>query len=198
MTLVWHREWDANQGRKQIANGAFQRITRMITAALSSCLAVRRGNYAYGIYVDHFHDDTLIQLATVRNTLKKMERRIVSGNELIQMRLKLTPPRDMALPQGVVWGLVEAYAYPGNPPPSKPVQVFVCPSFFTGDLYLPRRGDANTRTATGTVIHELSHALANTRDHAYTHQPAYANLTAAQAATNADSYREFCQSFDLI
>jgi hypothetical protein len=76
-----------------------------------------------------------------------------------------------------------------------PLTVYVGPAFFTGNVYIPNA--LNRRTGTGTILHEMSHGVGKTDDHAYTWAGAYAALSAIRRTRNADSYRAYCQSFDM-
>jgi hypothetical protein len=57
--------------------------------------------------------------------------------------------------------------------------------------------DALRPVASMTIIHEASHKFANTADNAYAYQANYNQLSALQAANNADSYAFFAWSIYL-
>jgi hypothetical protein len=57
--------------------------------------------------------------------------------------------------------------------------------------------DALRPVASMTIIHEASHKFANTADNAYAYQASYNQLSALQAANNADSYAYFAWSIYL-
>ena len=192
MAINYVGNW--NDSRRKTTEGAMSRILSMITKALISCKAVQRDAEARAKYIAHFGD--LTQLGTVQTCLGILERRIGAPGSDINVNLQMTLPAGVVLPAGATWDMVEAYATPGAPAGNVAASLTVCPAFFTGDLYVSRVPGG--RTGAGTVIHELSHACFNTADHFYSHQPAYAAQTAAQMATNADNYREYCQSFDVI
>lgn len=80
---------------------------------------------------------------------------------------------------------VEAFVVQTGVAPETALKVYIVPSFFTGDVYIPNA--VNQRTGTGTVLHELSHGVAATEDHAYTWQANYAGLSAIRRTRNADS-----------
>jgi hypothetical protein len=197
VAFVYDGTWNGQNAKKITTQGAMERITRMVTASLLSCRAVQRDDAARARYVTHFNDAGLLQLPTVTRILQTLERRVARPGEDVVLSLLMAPPPGLALPPGATWNDCEACAVPGNPPPNQPVTVYVCPAFFRGDVYVPRN-DPRQRSGTGTVLHELTHACANTADHGYSWQPHYGVMAAAQRATNADTYREYCQEFDVL
>ena len=193
-------EWDATwtQSRRRTVEGAVERITRMLTRATLSVRAVQRDQQAKAAYVQHFGDATLIHHHHVSNVVRLMQERVTTNQV---MRMSYVP--DMAafnalgvgpLPAGTAIDNVEAFVVQRGVPAATPLMVYVAPSFFTGNVYIPNA--VNQRTGTGTILHELSHGAASTDDHAYTWQGHYAGLSALRRARNADSYRAYCQSFD--
>ena len=68
---------------------------------------------------------------------------------------------------------------------------------FKGDIHLHPlwfRSGAGTQAA--TVVHEACHKYDNDDDHAYWWQSKYDELSAAEAADNADSYAHFCSQVE--
>lgn len=196
MAIQWDTSW--NQSRRATTEGALERITRMLTRAYISIQAVPRDSEARNRYVQHFSDPTLTYLAHVKTIVAAMHDRIAT-TQVVEMSYVPNLPAFTALgvgplPPGVVIDQVEAFVTQNAVPALTPLTVYIAPAFFTGNVYLPNA--QNQRTGTGTILHELSHGVGGTADHAYTWDPAYAGLTAAQRSANADSYRAYCQSFD--
>jgi hypothetical protein len=172
----------------------------MLTRAYLSVLAVGLDQQAKAAYVQHFRDRTLIHLHHVTNIVRLMHDRVTTPNQVIVM--SYVP--DLAafnalgsgpLPAGVALGNVEAFVVQRGLVWASPLTICIGPAFFTGNVYIPNA--ANQRTGTGTILHELSHGVGNTDDHAYTWSPAYAALSTVRRTRNADSYRAYCQSFDV-
>lgn len=197
MAFLYDASWNAHRAKRITTEQAMARITRMITAALLSCRAARRDPEARRRYETHFNDPALAQLPTVTRILTTLERRVAGRGQDINLSLLLALPPGLVLPPGANWGNVEACAVPANLAAPATPTVYICPAFFTGNVYVPRN-DPTQRSGTGTVIHELTHACCNTADHGYTWQAGYGAMAAAQRATNADTYREYCQEFDVI
>lgn len=187
------------QGRRMTVDGAVGRLKRMLTAASVSVLATKHNDTASAKYDDHFSDPTFTQLARVQKVIALMLARLTSGSMLFHY----VPDQGSfdhlnigRLPHGYHINDIEAFVIQRNVIPGRRLSVYFAPSFFTGNVYVAR--NPNTRTGTGTFLHELSHGVAGTADNAYTWQGTYAGLTAAQRANNADSYRAYCQSFDTV
>ncbi|MEL7006304.1 MAG: M35 family metallo-endopeptidase [Bacteroidota bacterium] len=198
MAIQWDNSW--NEQRKNTVKGGLERIEAMLIKAYVSVKAVRRDDeYHRSSYLNHFDDNDLTHLDTVTNIIKLMYDRVTNINQIITMSYV---PDDAvfnalnvgSLPVGVTIHNVEAFVVHKGVAESVPLQIFIGPSFFTGNVYIPN--SANQRTGTGTILHELSHGVGNTNDHAYTWDNTYTNLNANQRADNADSYRAYCQSFD--
>lgn len=201
MAIQWDATWI--ESRKHTVEGALERITRMLTKSYLSVKAVKRDEQAKNIYVQHFADNALTYLDDVTNTIKLMLDRVTESKSVLTM--SYVP--DIAaynalgigpLPGGVNIADVEAFVVQLGVAPQTPLSVYVCPSFFTGDVYIPR--NVNQRSGTGTILHELSHGVGNNiGDHAYTWDTAnYNALNAHDRAKNADTYRAYCQSFDML
>jgi hypothetical protein len=194
-------QWDASwtQSRRYTVEGALGRITRMLTKSYLSVRAVQRAQQARGIYVQHFADAPLTHLYHVTNVIKSMHDRVTTSQVLRMSYVPDLPTFNALgvgpLPAGVLLANVEAFVIQRDVAAATPLTVYIGPSFFTGNVYLPNA--VNQRTGTGTILHELSHGVAGTDDHAYTWQASYANLSAVRRTRNADSYRAFCQSFDM-
>jgi hypothetical protein len=197
MAIQWDNTW--TQARRHTVNDAMARIERMLTRAYFSIRAANRDAAQRATYVAHFNNASMTNLAAVTNVIRLMHSRVTSAGEIINM--SLIP--DLAafhaagagnLPAGARMQDVEAFVLERGVLPNHPLTVYIGPSFFTGDVYLPNA--QNQRTGTGTILHELSHGVGNTLDHAYTYQPEYRRISANQRAENADSYRAYCQSFD--
>ncbi|WP_448569045.1 M35 family metallo-endopeptidase [Thalassotalea ganghwensis] len=197
MAFNWtNSSW--THSRLMTTQGAAERITRMLTRAYLSVKAVQRDEEARGSYIEHFNDAGLTQLAHVQRIIRSMHDRIVT-EQVIQMHYV---PDELAfsalsigpLPDGVALSNVEAFVIARGVEPAEPLDIFIAPAFFTGNVYIPNA--INQRTGTGTILHELSHGVGGTVDHAYTWQPQYSELTEMQRANNADTYRAYCQSFD--
>lgn len=197
MAIQWDNTW--TQSRKLTTEGALERITRMLTRAYLSVQAVQRDNDAKAIYTTHFSDAPLANLQHVQGVIAAMHDRVTTQQVIV---MSFVPDLQTfnalgvgPLPNGVDIRQVEAFVVQSAVAANTPLTVYIAPSFFTGNVYLPNA--VNQRTGTGTILHELSHGVSGTLDHAYTWQPAYAGLTAADRANNADSYRAYCQSFDM-
>ncbi len=69
-------------------------------------------------------------------------------------------------------------------------KIYLCDGFF-------RAGRRGIDSTVGTIIHELSHLIANTHDHASGQMPCrgLAATQSTQARSNADNYQYFCESF---
>jgi peptidyl-Lys metalloendopeptidase len=69
-------------------------------------------------------------------------------------------------------------------------KVFLCDSFF-------RAGRTGIDSTVGTIIHELSHLIANTQDHVYQQIRCrgLATTNPSLARSNADNYEYYCESF---
>jgi hypothetical protein len=198
MTVNWDGTW--TQSRRHTVEGALERIERMLTNAYISVQAVSRVADQMDIYVQHFDDANMANLGRVTDVIRLMHTRITSDDQNVTMSYVPDHQSFLAvgvgpLPQGVAIDDVEAFVTQRNVGANDPLTVYVCPSFFTGDVYIPN--GVNQRTGTGTILHELSHGVAGTDDHAYTWSNGYAMLSANQRANNADSYRAYCQSFDM-
>jgi hypothetical protein len=199
MAIAWDGTW--NQSRRQTVQGALERITRMLTRSYLSVRAVNRDNTARNHYVTHFRNATLTELAHVTGVVRLMHDRIAVVGQTITMSYVPTLADFTALnvgplPVGINFSQIEAFVVQNGVPAATPLMMYIGPSFFRGNIYIATPG--NQRTGTGTILHELSHGVGDTDDHAYTWQPAYATITEAQRARNADSYRAYCQAFDQI
>ena len=185
--------------RRNTVEGATDRILRMFTRSYLSVQAVTRDDEARAAYILYFNDPGLTQLGHVQNIVRDMHDRVAKPSQVVQMiyvptLAAFTALGVGALPMGVSFDNVEAFVTQSAAPAATPLRLFIGPSFFTGNVYIPNA--LNQRTGTGTILHELSHGVGGTADQAYPWQPAYAGLTAAQRANNADSFRAYCQSFD--
>jgi len=190
-----HGVW---QQRRQTVQGAIDRIIPMLNAARTSVMAVRNDVAQRNVYQYHFGDIDLRELQRVRNIIALMDARVTNGTLIFHYvpTLAAFNHHGLALPPGIVFNLVEAFVVQTGAPALTPLHVYFGPSFFTGNVHVAR--DVNVRTGTGTFLHELSHGVGATADHAYTWEGKYANLTPGQRATNADSYRAYCQGFDVL
>ena len=65
--------------------------------------------------------------------------------------------------------------------------VHVCTEGFINSI-------GNLQELSSTVVHELSHRLDNTRDHAYCDDPPQCGLDTAKAIDNADSYAQYART----
>lgn len=186
--------------RRETVNGAVDRIVRMLTAANVSTRVVRQHEArSWAIYQQHFTDPTLAELDTVQRILQQMLNRMATGGLAFHYVPTMASFNTLGvggLPPGVTIDRVEAFVTQRGVAAGILLDVYISPAFFTGNAYVA--ANPNVRTGTGTLLHELSHGVGNTADHAYTHEAAYAHLTAAQRAINADSYRAYCQGFDVI
>lgn len=188
-----------NTARKSTVEGAMERIVRMLSAAHLSAQAVLRETEARNIYQRHFTNVT--QLTAVQRIIKLMMERVTKSDQHLDFHYVPTLVAFNSigvgpLPIGMDIKNVEAFVVQRGVVPSTRLKVYFAPAFFSGDVYVS--SDVNARTGTGTFLHELSHGVGNTADHAYTWQGAYATLTPAQQAANADSYRAYCQGFDVL
>ncbi len=197
MAIQWDINWPG--GRKPTAEGAMERISMMLTKAFIAVKGVTSAGDVGAAYNAHFGNQT--QLAHVTSVIKLMYDRVTSPTQAIVMHYVPDATAYAALgvgplPAGVNLANVEAFVIQNGVPPATPLHVYIAPAFFTGDVYIPR--NVNQRSGTGTVLHELSHGVGGTQDHAYTWQATYAALTPLQRAQNADTYRAYCQSFDML
>jgi peptidyl-Lys metalloendopeptidase len=80
-----------------------------------------------------------------------------------------------------------AYVYPGGA-----LEVFLCPQFWNAP-------DTGTDTKFGTIIHEVSHEVAGTKDHAYgvSNCKNLASNDPVKAVENADCYEYFAESHKI-
>jgi hypothetical protein len=187
------------QLRQHTVEGAIERIVRMLTAAQLSARAVRIDAAQRTIYQQYFSDVPLLQLANVQQIIGLMVSRMTTGTLDFHYVPTLAALNSLGigrLPAGVSFNNVEAFVVQRGVAANVALRVFFCPRFFTGNVYVT--GNVNARTGTGTFLHELSHGVGNTSDYAYTWQPTFAALTAARHAMNADTYRAFCQGFDVL
>lgn len=198
MAVQWNATW--TQARRQTVEGAVQRITRMLTRAYLSVNAVALDQQAKATYTQHFADLPLIHLYHVANVVRLMHNRVTAGNQVMVMSYVPDQAAFNALgcgplPAGANLANVEAFVLQRGVALGTPLTVYVGPAFFTGNVYIPNA--LNRRTGTGTILHEMSHGVGKTDDHAYTWAGAYAALSAIRRTRNADSYRAYCQSFDM-
>jgi len=198
VAIRWDGSW--TQSRRRTVEGALERITRMLTRSLLSVMAARRDPQARHTYVQHFGDGTLLHHHHVTNVIRLMLDRMATAHQIVMMSYVPNTATFNALgvgplPAGVTIANVEAFVVDTGVVATTPLTVYIAPGFFTGNVYLPNA--VNRRTGTGTILHELSHGVAATEDHAYTWQPQYAGLSAVRRTRNADSFRAYCQSFDV-
>lgn len=201
MAVQWDATWNSFQSRKYTTSEAMNRIERMLTRAYLSINVAGRDEAARASYIDIFQDRSLIYLRNVTGVVQKMYNRVTTTTEIIIMsyvhsesvfnQLGIGP-----LPPGVSIDRVEAFVTQKNTSTSTPVTVYICPAFFNGDVYLPK--SINERSGTGTILHELSHAVSGTEDYAYYWESRYQSVGSCERAKNADTYRAYCQSFDLL
>jgi peptidyl-Lys metalloendopeptidase len=80
-----------------------------------------------------------------------------------------------------------AYVYAGGK-----LEVFLCPQFWNAP-------DTGTDTKHGTLIHEISHEVAGTKDHAYgqTNCKNLASNSPDKAIENADNYEYFAEHYKV-
>jgi hypothetical protein len=173
----------------------------MLTRSYLSVRAVNRDTEARGHYITHFNNSSLSELPQMTNVVRLMHDRIAVNSQVITMSYVPTMAAFTALgvgplPPGVNIGNVEAFVVQLGVASATALTMYIAPAFFGGNIFIATPG--NQRTGTGTVLHELSHGVGGTADHAYTWQPGYATISAAQRARNADSYRAYCQAFDQI
>ena len=188
-----------SNARQQTVAGAMGRITRMLTGASLSASAVTRDAQADALYQQHFVDPGHVQLGAVQQVIQRMLARVTTGTLNFHYVPTLAAFQGLgvgALPAGVVIGNVEAFVIQRGIGAGVALSCYFAPAFFTGNVHVA--ANPNVRTGTGTFLHEMSHGDGNTQDHAYTWQAGYGALTAAQRADNADSYRAYCQTFDVI
>jgi hypothetical protein len=89
---------------------------------------------------------------------------------------------------------VTNFAYvPSNKPP--PVRIHLCPAFFRPRNAANPKDRKGRDSPAGTLIHEMSHTFAKTKDHGYSQTTAVnlATNNPAQALTNADNYQYFAE-----
>jgi hypothetical protein len=200
MAITWDTSW--TNSRRKTVEAAMERIERMLVASATAVRAVSTTGAAdtRAAYVAHFGDPSLAELTHVRGVVAAMESRVADPGQTLVMSFvpdaKALNALGLHLPTGINFDDVEAFVVQRGVPKSAPLSVYVGPAFFEGDVYVS--DDPNERTGTGTILHELSHGVGGTHDFAYTHEAAYAGLTAHQRARNADSYRAYCQSFDVL
>lgn len=196
MTITWDATWTT--GHKNTVQAAMDRIQLMLTKAMMSIHAVQRDNAARALYVKHFNNAALDKLPAATAVVRAMHDRVAKN------AITMTFVPDLAsfnalgfsLPAGVAYSNVGAFVVQSGIPSGTPLTIYVGPSFFSGLVYLPKApGDAS---GTGVLLHELSHGVGGTRDHAYTHSPNYKSLSAVQRVANADSYRAYAQEFDKL
>jgi hypothetical protein len=199
MAIQWDATW--NQARRHTVEGALERIVRMLTRAYLSIRAAQRDQEARTAYITHFNNASMTNLGHVTSVIRLMHDRMTVAAQILTM--SYVPNLGVfnalgvgPLPAGVVFNNVEAFVIPPPvpPPPATPVTMYIAPAFFTGDVYIPNA--QNQRTGTGTILHELSHAVGKTDDCAYSWDAAYRRISANERSRNADSYRQYCQSFD--
>lgn len=199
MAIHWDATWI--QARRHTVNNALERIERMLTRAYVSIQAVNRDADQRAAYVTHFNNASLTNLPRVTNIIRSMHARVTSAGQILTMSYIPDHAAFVALgvgplPAGATINNAEAFVVQRGVLPITPLTVYICPAFFTGDVYIPDNVDQ--RSGTGTILHELSHGVGNTADHAYTWAPEYRRISADQRANNADSCRAYCQSFDML
>lgn len=200
MAIVYDASWTL-LGRRRTVESAMERLAAMLHRALLSIRTIRNDLNARRLYANAFNDASLTNVGRVTQVIERMHKRVTMPNETLTMsyvpdlatfqKLGIGP-----LPAGVNLMYIEAFVVKLNVAPHTPLSCYICPAFFKGDVYIPK--DLNERSGTGTVLHELSHGVGGTVDHAYTWQPEYSRLSDDQRANNADSYRHYCQQFDLL
>lgn len=197
MAIQWDATWAGN--RRPTVEGALDRITRMLNRSYLSVQAVTRDDQARAHYVQYFNDPHLIHHFHVSHVIHSMYDRVTTQQVMIMSYVPDIAAYNALgvgpLPGGVAIVNIEAFVTMKGVAAATPLRVYIAPSFFTGDVYLPNA--INQRTGTGTILHELSHGVGSTEDHAYTWQAHYAGLSAVRRTRNADSYRAYCQSFDM-
>jgi hypothetical protein len=174
------------------------RVQSMLTKAYVSIRAVQRDGAARALYVKHFNNASLTNLPAATNVVRLMHDRIASQAVLMTYVPDLIAFNALgfALPPGVAFANVGAFVVQNGIAPGTTLTIYVGPSFFGGLVYLPKApGEAS---GTGVLLHELSHGVGGTQDHAYTHSGNYRSLSVAQRVTNADSYRAYAQEFDRL
>ncbi|RMF94280.1 MAG: hypothetical protein D6736_00315 [Nitrospinota bacterium] len=197
MAIQWDATW--THGRRGTVEGALERITRMLLRSYLSIRVVRSDQQAKATYVQHFRDPLLNHLPRASNIIRLMHDRVTTQQVMIMSyvpNLAAFNALGLVLPPGMSFETIEAFVIQRGVAAAMPLTVYIGPAFFTHNVYIPKA--VNQRTGTGTILHELSHGVGNTADHAYTWEPRYASLTANQRTNNADSYRAYCQSFDML
>jgi hypothetical protein len=197
MAVAYDASWTLS--RRRTVEQAIERLSRMLTRAYISIRAVQRDAEARNNYVTHFNNPTITNLAQVTQVILSMHDRVLAGNQVLTMSYVPTLAAFNALgvgafPANMIYANIEAFVTQNGVPAATPLTCYIGPGFYTGDVYIPNA--VNQRTGTGTILHELSHGTGATTDHAYTWDPVYGQLSAIQRATNADTYRAYCQSFD--
>ncbi len=206
MAVQWDASWQG-RARRATVQDAFDRITRMLTRATLSLGAARRGDAAArAIYVEHFErglaDAAALNdavYARVRRVITSMFNRVTVDGEDIT----LTYVPDQATFTGITNShedvtTIVAFAARGRPQPQDAIRIYICPGFFDEEIVTFIASRADQRSGTSSLVHELSHAVDDTQDHAYIDDAGYAGLSSLQRSDNADSYAFYCQAFDML
>ncbi len=190
----------ANSMERKLAIDAVERASEILSRAWQAMLSVKRNmdiRGSYELYFGPFDDG---RYNTVRTNLKTIHDVVCSQSLHLYYRTGKAVGEAQDVPgsgPGATIGQMvgthnidNIYAYVLNPPPGPGTHVFLCKLFFNNTHLQQREEDQ----IGGVFIHELSHHLCGTRDHAYGPANCQA-LDPADMVTNADNYEYFCEQF---
>lgn len=177
MTLVLE-DFDAGNSKaslhKHHATDAYRRLSALLTAAHTALVRMGRSDAEQERFRRWFGEYTPASKAVVSNKVKAIHRAVVN--------------REITFCKEATGKYPNVYAYVY--PELDQAKVYLCDIFFTS-------GRHGRDSAVGTIIHELSHIVAQTDDHRYGEIGcrALAIESPVLARENADSYQYFCESF---
>lgn len=156
------------------ARDAYQKLSQILTRAHTALVRIGNDDDEQERFLTWFGTYNQVNKTLVFNNIRAIHRAAVTQNITFRNGGNACQPNDFAYVR-LNTGLVKVY---------------LCDQFFNAG----RQGIDST---VGTIIHELSHLVANTRDHAYgqIRCRGLATMLPVQARSNADNYQYYCESF---
>lgn len=168
------KEDPQNSLKEHHTRGAYRKISTLLTAAHTALVRIRYDDNEQERVLRWFGQFTIANKQQVFNNIRAIHNVVVN--------------RNITFRNGGAACAVGDYAYVRLN--TGLVKVYLCDQFF-------RAGRRGIDSTVGTIIHELSHLMAHTQDHAYgqIRCRGLATTQEAQARTNADNYQYYCESF---
>ncbi len=187
----------ANSKEKNYAREAVEKASDLINKGWVGLALVTKNVAARNAYELYFGPFDQNRFNTVKRNYKTMHDVLCSDSLHLYYRTGKAVGKATDVPgaSGNISQLVGShnidviFAYVLNPSPAPGVHMFLCKAFFEA-THLDRGNDA----IGGVFVHELSHTLCGTHDHAYGPGPCQA-LTDDEKIENADNYEYFAESF---